>query len=182
LFGTHIRWRANPPPTLAEILILEGEPEVGDTGPARGIDEDVGGLDVPVDQPPGVGVMQGVGDRGDQFRRIPEGRTTLTDPDRKVAALHQLGDHEAETILRATDVMDRNDVRVVQPGEDTGFVQVGFHILGMTDTLGVRHLDGDRSVEVIIVRQVDSPEPALAETADDPVAPDPGGIMGRGLA
>ncbi len=100
----------------------------------------------------------------------------MTDPDRQVAALHQLGDHEAETNLRATDVEDRNDVRVVQPGEDAGFVQVGFHILGLTDPLGVRHLDGDRSVEVIIVRQVDSPEPALTETADDPVAPDPRGV------
>ena len=29
------------------------------------LDENIGGLDVPVDQPSAVGVMQGVGDRGD---------------------------------------------------------------------------------------------------------------------
>jgi hypothetical protein len=55
LFWAHIRWRASQSATFAEVLILEGEPEVGDTGLARGIDEDVGGLDVPVDQPPGCG-------------------------------------------------------------------------------------------------------------------------------
>ena len=74
LLGTHVGRCARQPATLAEVLILEGEPEVGDAGFARCVDQDVGGLDVPVDQPSGVGVMQCVGDGGDQFRRIPEGQ------------------------------------------------------------------------------------------------------------
>ena len=74
LLGAHVGGRPSEPATLAEVLVLEGKPEVGDAGLARGVDQDVGGLDVPVDQPSGVGVMQGFGDRGDQFRRIPEGR------------------------------------------------------------------------------------------------------------
>ena len=77
LLGAHVGGCPGQPATLAEVLVLEGQPEVGDAGFARGVDQDVGGLDVPVDQPPGVGVMQGLGDGGDQFRRIPEGRVEL---------------------------------------------------------------------------------------------------------
>ena len=74
LLGTHVGRRAGQPAPLAKVFILEGEPEVGHAGFARCVDQDVGGLDVPVDQAPGVGVMQGVGDGGNQLRRIPERR------------------------------------------------------------------------------------------------------------
>ena len=68
LLGTHIGGCAGQPPALAEVFILEGEPEIRHAGFARGVDENVGGFDVPMDQPSAVGVMQGVGDRGNQFR------------------------------------------------------------------------------------------------------------------
>ena len=110
LLGTHVGGCPSEPATLAEVLVLEGQPEVRDARLARGVDQDVGGLDVPVDQPSGVGVMQGLGDRGDQFRRIPEGRASLPDPDRQVAAFDELGDDEAEAVVRATHVIDRHDV------------------------------------------------------------------------
>ena len=42
---------------VAEILILEGEPEIRHAGFAGRVDQDLGGLDVPVDQPSSVGVM-----------------------------------------------------------------------------------------------------------------------------
>ena len=119
--GTHVRGSSSQSPTLAEVLVLEGESEVRETGFARSVDQDVGRLDVPVDQPSGVGVMQGFGDRGNQFRRIPEGRSSLSNPDRQVAAFDELRDHEAKTIVRATHVVDRHDVGMVQPGEDAGF-------------------------------------------------------------
>ena len=77
LLGAHVGRRAGQPAPLAEVFILEGEPEVGHAGFARSVDQDVGGLDVPVDQPSGVGVMQGVGNGGNQFRRVPEGRSSL---------------------------------------------------------------------------------------------------------
>ena len=72
LLGTHVGGCPRHPATLAEVLVSERKTEVGDTGFTRSVDQDVGGLDVPVDQPSAVGVMQCVGNRGDQFRRIPE--------------------------------------------------------------------------------------------------------------
>ena len=50
---------------------------------------------------------------------------------------------------------------MVQSGEDTGFGQKRFHILGVGDSFGVWHLDGDRAVEVIVVSKIDPSEPAL---------------------
>ena len=182
LLGTHVGGRAGQPPALAEVLILEGEPEVRHAGFARCVDQDVGGLDVPVDQPSGVGVMQGVGDGGDQLRRIPEGRSSLSHPDRQVAAFDELRHDEAESVLRATHVEDRHDVGMVQPGEDPGFNEKRLDILGVGDSFRVRHLDGDRAVEVIVVSKIDPSEPALTEPTDDPVAADLGGIAVRGAA
>src|SRR5262245_36530205 len=85
--------------------------------------------------------MKSLGDDSNQVRRVPEGRAIPADPRRQVAALDELRDHEAESIVRATHIEDRHDVRVVQPGEDAGFVQVRLHIPGISDALGVRHLD-----------------------------------------
>ena len=71
---------------------------------------------------------------------------------------------------------------MVQLGEDPGFNEKRFHILGAGDSFGVWHLDGDRAVEVIVVSKIDPSEPALTEPTDDPVAPDLGGIAVRGAA
>ena len=78
LFGTHVGRRAGQPGALAVVFILEGEAEVGQERLARGIEQDVGGFDVAVDQAVGVGVMQGLGDGGDQQRRVAERGTSLS--------------------------------------------------------------------------------------------------------
>ena len=179
LLGTHVGRCAGQPAALAEVFILEGEPEVRHAGFARCVDQDVGGLDVPVDQPSGVGVVQGVGDGGNQFRRIPEGQSSLSHPDRQIAAFDELRHDEAESVFRATHVKDRHDVGMVQPGEDSGFNEKRLDILGVGDSFRVWHLDGDRAVEVIVVSKIDRPEPALTEPMDDPIAPNFGGISVR---
>ena len=74
--------------------------------------------------------MQCVGDRGDQFRRIPERKASLSDPDRQVAAFDELRHDEAESVVGATHIVNRHDVGMVQPGEDLGFNEKRFQILG----------------------------------------------------
>ena len=68
LLWAHVRRRSCDPGTLAEVLVLERQSEVGDERLPRGVDQDVGGLDVPMDQPPCVSIVQGFGDRRHQFR------------------------------------------------------------------------------------------------------------------
>ena len=101
-------------------------------------------------------------------------------PDRQIAAFDELRDHEAESVLRATHVMDRHDVGMVQFGEDAGFVQKRLDILGVGDSFRVWHLDGNWSVEVVVVSKIDPSEPALTQASEDRVTPDLRGIADRG--
>lgn len=71
---------------------------------------------------------------------------------------------------------------MVQLGENPGFYKKRLDILGARNPFGAWHLDGDWAVEVIVVSKIDPSEPALAETADDPVAADSGRIAVRGTA
>ena len=61
---------------------------------------------------------------------------------------------------------------MVEPGEGAGFGQVRLDVLGPGDPLGVGDLDRHGAVEVVVVGEVDPPEPARAEEPPDPVAPD----------
>src|SRR6516165_9577388 len=72
--------------------------------------------------------------------------------------------------------MDRHDIGVVQLGEDSGFAQIGFDILGMSDTFWVRYLDRHGAVKFIVASKIDPSEAALTQAADDSVAPDRRGI------
>ena len=93
----------------------------------------------------------------------------LPQPLRQVAALDVLGDDVAEAVVGPAHVVDRDDVRVVEPGEDPGLGQVGLDVLGAGDPLGVGHLDRHRAVEVVVVGQVDP-----SRTRLDPAAGSPG--------
>src|SRR5262249_16348241 len=105
----------------------------------------------------------------------------LPDPGGQVAALDELRDDEAEPVLGAAGVVDGDDVRVVQAGENTGLGQVGFNILGAFDPAGVRHLDGDLTPQFLVHGQVDPPAAALAQQPLDPVAANPLGQGRRGV-
>ena len=137
LLWTHVGRSSSRLPALAEILVSQRETEVGDTRLARSVDQDVGGLDVPVDQPLGVGVMQCFGHGGDEFGRIIETKATVGDLGRQVAAFEELGNDVTESVFRATHIKDRHDVGMVQFGEDSGFNEKQFHVLGVNDAFRV---------------------------------------------
>ena len=101
-----------------------------------------------------------------------ERRPALPHPLGQVAALDVLRDDEAEAVVGPADVVDRDDVRVVEPGQGAGLGQVGLDVLGAGDPLGVGHLDRDRAVELVVAGQVDPPESPLAQPPDHPVAAD----------
>ena len=66
LFGAHINRGAGHSRVLAEVFVSQREAEIGDAWFASFVEEDVGWLDVAVDQAFGVGVVEGVRDSGDQ--------------------------------------------------------------------------------------------------------------------
>ena len=120
LLGAHVGRRPGQPGPLAVVLVPQRQPEVGDARLARRVEQDVGRLDVAVDQAPRVGVVQRLGDRRHQLGRLPKGQPALPHPLRQVAALDVLGDDVAEAVVGPADVVDRDDVRSGRAGRGRG--------------------------------------------------------------
>ena len=80
LFGTHVGGRPGVAWPLAEVLLPQGQPEIRHERLAARVEQDVAGLDVPMDQPLLVGVVQRLGHRRHQFRRFCHGRPVRLDP------------------------------------------------------------------------------------------------------
>src|SRR5439155_11605395 len=90
LFGTHVARSARPGRSLAEIDVAQGQAEVGDNRIAFGVEQDVGRLDVAVDQAALMGMMQGLGGTGDNFHRLLARQPGVLDSRTKVNALDEL--------------------------------------------------------------------------------------------
>jgi len=136
LLGAHVSRGSSKSRSLAEVLVSEREPEVRDTGLARAVDQDVGGLDVPVDQPPGVGVVKRLGDQDDQFRLVTESGAILANSRRQVATLEELGNDVAETLVGTARVVHRHNVRMFELGEDLRFREISFQVSSRSMLLG----------------------------------------------
>ena len=143
-------------------------------------DEDVLGLQVPVDDPLLVGGrealrnLQGVPD-GPARREGPAGELR---PQR--LALEQFRD-DVRCALVSPDVVDRKDVRVVECAGRLGLLLEALETLG---TLGVdrrQDLDGDLALQSRVPRPVYLSHPAGAERRQDLVGPEasPGGKRHR---
>jgi hypothetical protein len=176
LLRTHVRWGSSEPTNFPEILFLERQSKVGKEGVSRGIDQDVARLDVSMNQPPRMSKVQGFGDRCYQSRRLVKAGSALLDPLGKVAPLDELGDHEAQTIIGAPQVVNRHDMRMVEAGEDTGFVQVRLDVFRLRDAIRAGDFDRDGAVEIVIEGEEDLSEPACPKPSEDLVATDLRGL------
>ena len=96
-----------------------GQAEVGDLGHAVGGEEDVGRLEVAVDDPGLMGGVDGPGQGRHQLggrpARLGRARQSIVE----VAAFEQLQRDERQAVHFA-DVVDLHDVRVPEPGDRLG--------------------------------------------------------------
>ncbi len=180
LLGAHVGRSPGQPAFPAKVLLPERQPEVGYDRLVRRVEQDIGRLDVAVDQVPRMGVVQRLGDRRHQLGRLPKGHPALTQPVCQVGALDVLGDHVAQAGLGPAHVIDGHDVGMVELGEELGLGQVDRDVLGAGGPLGVGHLDRDRPAERVVLGQVDRPETASTQQPHYPVAADGRGKAGRG--
>ena len=136
LLGTHVGGRSGVAWPLADVLLPQGQPEIRHERLAAAVEQDVAGLDVPMDQSLAVGVVQRLGHRRHQFRRFRHGGPVRLDALGQGAAVDVLRDDEAGAVLGAAHVVDGNDVRVIEAGDGAGFGQVGFGVSGPGDEAG----------------------------------------------
>jgi len=134
-------------------------------------DEDVPGLDVPVDESSGMCGAEGVGDllenRDRPVRRQPL-RVFLQEP-AEVGPFHVMHGDE-EHALHIPGAVDRDDVGMIERGRQTRFAQEALAKSLVVGELARKQLDRDRPSEVELLGEVDLPHPASSEQPKKPVA------------
>ncbi len=173
LFGRHVGGRARIIRSLADIFFSQGQSEIDDVRLAVVADQDVGRLHITMNEPLFVGIVQRVGDSGDQLDGFPVLEPVLLDLRGEIGPLDVFRHHVTGAVIRAPGIMHRNDVGMIEIGDGAGFGEIRLGIFGLRDQPGVRHLDGDRPVQLLILRQIDEAEAPFAEQLFDPVTPDP---------
>ena len=151
-------------------------PEVHDLHRPVFLDEDVGGLDVAVDD---AGLV-GVGEPGQHLhdhRHLPlDGhRRGLAHRLLEVLALQELHRDEGRAVGVAAEVEDGDQVRVLHLRDRPGLASEALLELGVVRDLGDHDLEGHVAVEDGVVGEVDLAHGALAEGAQDLVLADPAG-------
>ncbi len=177
LLGGHVAGR---PHDLAAdgVAILDlqplGQAEVGDLRRAVGVEQDVGRLQVAVDDPDAVDRTDGAGERGRQLGGLAGRHRRAGQPLGERASLEHL-EREVRHAADLAHLVDLDDVGMAYLGDDLGLDAESAELLGFDLEIVPDHLEGDRSLERPLEGLVDDPHPATAEQLKDFVAGDRGG-------
>src|SRR5262249_53624627 len=121
LLGAHVGRSSCNPGTCAIILFPHRNPEIGDERIPCDIYQDVGGLDVPMDQSTRMSVVECLGDGRHECRRLVKMRARFSDSGGKVASLDQFRHDEAKSVVGASHVENRHDVGMIKTSKNAGF-------------------------------------------------------------
>jgi hypothetical protein len=150
-----------------------GKPEVEDLDLPLDGRLDVLGLEVAMDDPLLVGLLQRLGDLARDGETFPPRQGSRLETIRQRRPLDQVHDERAHAV-RFFEAEDRRDVRMVELGEELRFAleaREAFRVLGERRR---QHLDRHLPVEPGVGRAIDLAHPALAELGGDRVGAEPG--------
>ena len=129
------------------------ETEVGDAHDAVLVEEEVRGLDVAVQDPACVRVLERGRDVAADAGGLRNGKVRVLVEDRaKAAAFEQLEHHERHVVL--APVVDGDDVRMVQRRRDLSFGAEAAQERGVLGERGVQDLDRDATAEAGVLGEV----------------------------
>ena len=151
-------------------MLQLGQAEIHQVRPSQGIDHDVARFDVTVQQALAVDVLQGIGQGSDPRRCRSMIGALPPQPFRQIHARNELRDGKKRRLRRAAHVVDRNDMRMIDGGVQTGFAMKRLHIQRRPQAFGVRHFHGNEAVQLFVARQQDLAEAALADHAQNHIA------------
>ena len=129
LFGAHVGWGTGDG-ALFELLIgADCEAEVSDEGELRGgLDEDVGGFDVAMDDVLLVCRFEGSGDPGEQQNGVAFGNAAVAEECFEGGAIDEAGDSVYGAFGGCADIVDGDDPGVGECGGHAGFGEVDIDV------------------------------------------------------
>jgi hypothetical protein len=162
LLGRHVRRRSHHLAVVChqrELVDRFGETEVGDLDSALAREDDVGGLDVAMDEVFGVRGFETVADVEHDRERDVDGKTRLRANElldgEPVVVLH----HDVVRALRLPVVDDVDDVVVLDAGGRFGFLLEARDETRIGRQVREQHLDGDRLLDRLLASLVDDRHP-----------------------
>ena len=166
LLRRHVGWR---PPVLPPPPERVGEPEVQHLHLAVVAEEDVSGLQVPVDDAARVGVVEPLRHLEGDAHRLGQGKRTLLEPLAQRPAAEQL-QHEVGPLLGPADVVERDEVGVLEAGRRLRLL-LEASLTRRAPGAGAHRLEGDAPPQLAILRLPDHAEAAAAELPHQLVPP-----------
>ena len=143
--------------------------EVDDVDEVVGGDEHVAGLDVAVHHAVGVRGVERLGDLGDQVDGpLGRQRAAALDQRAEVGPVDEAHVDEQPAVDLAV-VVDRDDVRLAQPGDGVGLALEAALVLRVVGQRGGQQLQRDLAVAARVVGAVDLAHAARTDDALDPV-------------
>ena len=176
MLGGHVAGRADDRARLGErgrrALEALGQSEIGDErdqllerriGPAG--KEDVGRLQVAVEDAALVGVVDGPCDRRHQPCRGARISAESLDLRGQVAAVDELHAEVVVAVVLA-DFVDRHDVRVVEVRGGLGLEPEALQVVGSGEAAGTHHLEREHAVQAHLAGLVDDSHTPLGDDLD----------------
>jgi len=138
--------------------------EVRDLHAAAAVQEDVLGLDVPVNDATVVGVLQGVTKLGHDGQRLARGDAAAREELAQVHAVHELHEDEKQPVVRAAEIVNGDDAGMVELGEGAGLAGETVGEGGIVAEGAGEDFQRDEAVELALARAIDR---AHAAAPDD---------------
>ena len=133
--------------------------------------ENVGRLDVPVDDAARVGRLEGVGDLGSEVEKGVQGQRSGAEAIAQGLAVEQLHRDEGPALM-LVHVVDRADVRMLEGGGSAGFALQALESLSVLGELIRQELQGDAAAELEVLGLVDDAHAPASELREDAIVGD----------
>ncbi len=170
LLGAHVGGGSREPRPFADVFFSQCQSEVHHMRLAVIVDEDIGRLYVSVDQSSLVGIVQRLGHGRHKFRRLLPRKPRLLKRPCQIGSLDIPRDDEERKVRRASDVVDRDDMRVFEAGHSAGFGQIEFGIFGARNPIRVGHFDGDGAIQLFVPCPKNEAEAPSSQQPFNPIA------------